>query len=350
MAKKKVAVLHAQVPFGRGGAEYCAENLVKNLIRRGFDAEYIKLPFKWYPNEVLLDSFLIWRMADITEADGHKIDLVIPMKAPSYVIKHPNKVTWLMHQHRAAYDQKDNEQMSGLNTVPGGDKVIEAITNIDNTTIRESRAIYAHSQNVANRLMRYNGIEATPLYHPPALAERCKAGAFGNYIFCVGRLEKMKREELLIKALPYCDKRIRVKIAGKGPELEPLRKLAQELKVQDRVDLLGFVPDENLPDLYANALAVCYPPVDEDYGYVTLEAFLSQKPVVSCHDSGGVLEFVRDGESGFITDADGEHLGQCFEELYRNKKLARDFGREGYERTKDISWDNLIDELTKTIR
>ena len=349
MAKKRVAVLHAQVPFGRGGAEYCAENLVKNLRRRGFDAECVALPFKWYPNEALLDSYLMWRMADLTEANGEKIDLVIPMMAPTFVAKHPNKVLWLMNQHRAAYDQKDNELVSGLNTISGGGKVVEAITNMDNITIRESKAIYAHSQNVADRLMRYNGIEAAPLYHPPALAERCKSGPFGNYIFFVGRLDKIKRADLLIKALPHCDKRIRVKIAGKGQELEPLRELAQELKVQNRVDLLGFVPDEDLPDLYANALAVCYPPVDENYE-VTLEAFLSQKPVVSCHDSGGVLEFVRDRQSGYIVDADGEQLGQCFEKLYRNKKMARDFGREGYERVKGIRWDNVIDELTKTIR
>lgn len=350
MAKKKVAVLHAQVPFGRGGAEYCAENLVKNLRRRGFETEYVAMPFKWYPNEVLLDSYLMWRMADLTEANGEKIDLVIPMKAPTYVVRHPNKVLWLMHQHRVAYDLRDDVMASGLNVVPGGRKVIEAITNMDNMTIRESKAIYAHSQNVADRLMRYNGIEATPLYHPPALAERCKAGSFGNYVFCAGRLEKMKRIDLLIRALPHCDRRIRVKLAGKGPELEPLQKLARELKVQDRVDMLGFVPDEDLPDLYANALAVCCPPVDEDHGYVAMEAFLSQKPVVSCHDSGSVLEFVRDGENGYIVDADGEQLGTCFEKLYRNKKLARDFGRAGYERVKDISWDNVIDELTKTIR
>lgn len=350
MGKKKVAVLHAQVPFGWGGAESHAADLVKNLIRRGFETEYIALPIKWYPNEALLDSYLMWRMADLTEANGHKIDLVIPMKAPSFVVKHPNKVTWLMHQHRAAYDRRDDVIEGGLNTIPGGSKLIETITNIDTMTIRESVAIYANSKNVAARLKKYNNIDSIPLYHPPTLEGQYHSGKFGDYIFSVGRLVPIKRMDLLIRALQYCDKGIRIKIAGKGPEYEPLQKLAQELNVQDRVDLLGFVPDEDIPDLYANALAVCYPPVDEDYGIVTLEGFLSQKPILSCWDSGGVLEFVRDGENGYIVNAEAEAMGDRFEKLYRNKNMAKEFGWEGYQLVKDISWDNVIDELTKTIR
>lgn len=350
MAKKKIVVFHPQVPFARGGAEIHAEDLVRELNNRGYDAVCVSIPLKGYPDSALLDSYLMWRMVDLTEVDGEKIDLVIPMKFPTFAVRHPNKVTWLMHQYREAYDLKNNASAGGLNTIPGGERMIELITRMDTMTISESAAIYANSKNVAARLKKYNGIDAIPLYHPPSLAGRFHTGEFGNYILSVGRLVAMKRVDLLIQALPYCSKGIRVKIAGEGKEMESLQRLAAELNVQDRVDFLGFVPDEDLIDLYAGALGVCYPPVDEDYGYVTLEAFLSKKPVLSCWDSGGVLEFLRDGENGYIVNSDAQEMGACFEKLYQNKRMARDFGNDGYQLVKDISWDNVVYELTKTIR
>lgn len=350
MRKKKVAVLHAQVPFVRGGAEIHVENLNKNLIKRGFEAEIISLPFKWYPNSALLDSYLMWRMADLTESNGEKIDLIIALKCPTYLAKHPNKVVWLMHQHRAAYDLRDNVLAGGFNTIPGGKEMIEKITQMDNMGISETKHIYANSKNVAARLKKYNGIDSTPLYHPPALEGRYYAGEFGDYIFSVGRLDASKRIDLLIRALPYCDKRIHVWIAGKGPEADHLKKLANELKVADRVKLLGFVPDDDLLKLYSGALGVCYPPIDEDYGYITLEAFLSKKPILTCYDSGGVLEFARQDENAFIVDFDPEKMGACFQRLYQNKRMAQEMGMRGYELVKDIKWDHVIDELTRTIR
>ena len=56
--------------------------------------------------------------------------------------------------------------------------------------------------------------------------------------------------------------------------------------------------------LYARCACVFYAPWDEDYGLVTLEAFHSGKPVVTTDDSGGVLEFVKDGETGLVTRPD----------------------------------------------
>lgn len=350
MRRKKIAVLHAQVPFMRGGAEPMTENLTKNLIRHGYHAEMISMPFKWYPNNTLLDSFFMWRMADLQECNGETVDMVIALKCPTYLVKHSNKVMWLMHQHRPAYDLIDSKIAFGLNTIEGGAVVAKKIRCMDQIAIPESKMIYSISKNVSNRLLNYNGISSTPLYHPPALAGRYKAGEYGDYILSVGRLDPTKRVDLLIQALVYCDQKIHVKIAGRGAEAEHLQKLAMELGVEDRVHLLGFVEDEDLLELYANALAVCFPPIDEDYGYVTLESFMSKKPIITCNDSGGVLEFVKKNESGFITDCSPEEIGECFEKLFHNKQLAIDMGEIGYSSVKDISWDHVIDELTKTIR
>lgn len=350
MHKKKVAVLNAQCAFMSGGAEALARNLTAQLRLRDYDAELVTLPFKWYPINTLLDGFLQWRMLDLSESNGEKIDLVIATKTPTYLIRHENKALWLMHQHRVAYDMRDHVPAGGLNTIPGGLEAMRQIIHMDNLAIPEAPEVFTISQNVTDRLMAYNGIASTPLYHPPSLEGRYQSGPFGDYILSVGRLDPNKRVHLLIQALKACDRRITLKIAGRGKEMDNLRELAEAEGVADRVEFLGFVPDDDLIQLYAGALGICFPPIDEDYGYITLEAFLSKKPLVTCHDSGGVLEFAQDGESAFVVNPDPEELGACFQKLYDNKEQARRMGGAGYKVVKDIRWDSVIDELTKTLR
>ena len=85
-------------------------------------------------------------------------------------------------------------------------------------------------------------------------------------------------------------------ITGDGPDRERLEGLASRLNGQ--VEFTGRVDDERLADLYARCLAVYYAPVDEDFGMVPYEAFLSEKPVVTTTDAGGPLEIVHDRETG----------------------------------------------------
>jgi glycosyltransferase involved in cell wall biosynthesis len=350
MIKKKICVLHAQVPFERGGAELLVENLTRELNKRNFNAELIALPFKWYPNNTLLDNVLAWRMIDLSESNGNKIDLVIGTKFPSYAIEHDNKVIWLMHQFREAYDLCDNKDYAGLNTIPGGSSTRNKIEELDNKLIPEAKAIYTISKNVTNRLKKFNGIDSIPLYHPPMHVGKYESQNYDNYILSVGRLDMKKRVDLLIKALPYCDKSVKAYIAGRGTEQDKLKKLAHDLKVEDRVKFLGFVKDEDLIKLYANAFAVYFAPVDEDYGYITLEALLSKKPVVTCSDSGGVLEFVEDKKSAYVTEADEVEIGDKINILFQNKAQCKEMGQYGYNNVKNICWDDVIDKLTQSIK
>lgn len=347
MNKKKVAVLHAQCPFMSGGAELMVKYLVKNLRDRDFDAELISIPFKWYPENTLYDSMLMWRMLDLSEANGQKIDLVIPTKFPTYGVDHPNKVTWLMHQHRFAYDLYYSEH--GLSRQPNGETIKNTIQKFDTITL-PNQSIYSISNTVSNRLKKHNNLDAICLYHPPALVGQYECEDYGDYIFSIGRLDPLKRNDLLIKALKYTDKKVKLKIAGTGKERENLERLVEQESLKDRVEFLGFVSDEQLIRLYANCFSVYFSPIDEDYGYITLEAFLSKKPVVTCEDSGGVLEFVRDGENGYVCDNTPEAIGQRINDLYHKRNKCKELGVSGFNLVKDISWNNVIDELTKSIR
>lgn len=345
--KKKIAVLHAQVPFVRGGAELQVSALKNHLTEKGFDTEIIQLPYKWYPANSLYSSMLAWRMLDLSESNGQKIDLVIGTKFPSYGAIHDNKVVWMIHQFRQVYDLYHTDV--GYSKLPDGAIIKERVKNFDTLSLQESRAIYADSKNVANRLQRYNGIASTPLYHPPMLAGQYKSGEYGDYILSVGRLDPLKRNDLLLKSIAKTGGKIKARIAGRGPEMENLKKLAKNLKIESQVEFLGFVPDEHLPDLYANAFAVYFAPVDEDYGYITLEAFFSKKPVITCVDSGGPLEFVKDGDNGYICESNEEQLADVMMKLYENRVACKNFGENGFDVVKGITWDRVIQELTKTL-
>lgn len=346
MNDKKIVICNAQIPFNYGGAEIMVENLHRELKNRGFQAEVVQLPYRWYPPEKLLDSAFAWRLIDLTECNGVKPDLVIATKFPSYIVEHPNKVTWLMHQYRGAYDLYTSEftDLKGME----GEKIRCQIVEMDNRTLAESKKLYSISQTVADRLWKYNRLEASCLYQPPKNPEKFYSETYGDYILSVGRLDKLKRLELLIQALKYCDKQIRAKIAGRGSEQQALMELAVSEGVADRVDFLGFVPEEEVYSLYANAFSVFFAPKDEDYGFITLEAFLSKKPVVTYGDSGGVLEFVRDCESGYIC-ASPEELGAAMEKLWQDKKVCRSMGEAGYDMVRPITWDGVIEELTSTL-
>lgn len=347
MRKKKIVITHAQVPFVRGGAELMVDSLIDQLKKHGFDVDKVQIPYKWYPASSLYNNLLNWRLLDLDEVNGEKIDLVISTKFPSYGVRHPNKVTWLVHQYRQVYDLYETKY--GLSNDPEGNEIKRIVENYDKITLGESKRVYTISDTVTSRLKKNNNIAASTLYHPPSLYGRYKTGNYEDYILSVGRLDQLKRNDQIIKALKYCDKNIRLKIAGRGPELENLKKIASNYNVQDRVDFLGFVPDEDLIELYANAGAVYYAPVDEDYGYVTLEAFLSHKPVITCKDSGGVLEFVEHNVNGYISEPDEKALGEWTGRLFEKKNIMQQLGDSGYEKVKDISWDNVIEELTKDI-
>lgn len=346
--KKKIAICHSQVPFFKGGAELLVQSLAIELNKRGYQSEIVSVPFKWYPNNQLIQSMVNWRGIDLSESNGEKIDLVIGTKFPSYGIQHHNKVTWLVHQYRQVYDLLGTKY-SQYGSSPEDYSIRELVKRFDHNSLLESKKIYTIADNATNRLRNFNNIQSETLYHPPKHVGSYYSNEIGDYVLSVGRLDKLKRTDFLIEAMAYTNSNMKCVIAGEGPEKENLKRLVEKLNLKDRVIFLGFVEDKTLLDLYANCLAVYYAPFDEDYGYVTLEAFLSKKPVISRHDSGGVLEFLVKESNGFILE-ETEDIAEKLNFLLDNKHVASSMGNNGYNDIQHITWDNAIDKLTETIR
>ena len=341
-----VLICTTQVPFTAGGAESHVEGLRLALVQAGYNAEVVALPFKWYPPAEIMRSALAWRLLDISEANGKPVDLLIGMKFPAYLVAHPRKVLWIMHQYRAAYNLW-NTPFDDLSTYSDGAQVREWIRQADNRLIPDAKKVFANSKTVAERLRRYNNIESEPLYHPPPRAESLRTGEQGDYIFYPSRLEAQKRQELLIEAAQFLKTPIKIVLAGGSRDPKHYENLVKKHRVGERVCLRGFITEAEMIELYANALGVCYLPFDEDYGYVTLEGMLSAKPVVVPSDGGGATEFIENNREGFVVATEPKAIAEALDSLYEDRARARAMGERGKEKllSMNLSWQTVVEKL-----
>jgi hypothetical protein len=172
-----IVVAAPQVPFARGGAELMAETLVAELRVRGHGADLVTVPFKWYPGTRVLSQALLWRLVDLDEADGARIDLVIATKFPAYCVRHPRKVAWVLHQFRQAYEY-DRTELGQFSESAGDRATRRAVHRLDRVALGECRHVFATSRNVADRLRRTVDVAAEVLPHPPQkLAYRSADGS-----------------------------------------------------------------------------------------------------------------------------------------------------------------------------
>ena len=344
----RVGIATVQVPFVRGGAEMLAENLLREVRAAGHEAEIISVPFKWYPPRRILETMLACRMLDLTESNGVPIDRLIGLKFPAYFIPHPSKVLWLLHQHRGAYDLWDT-QLSDLRPAPDGAHVREAIHDADRRLIAEARACYTISRNVSDRLRAHCDLPSTPLYHPPPGAERFAdmRPEYGDFLLMPSRVNATKRQELVLDALRHTRRPVRVVFMGAPDEPsygEQLRRRAEGGGPRGSVAWAGNVDEAEKLRLYRECLGVVFPPLDEDYGYVTLEAMLASKAVVTCTDSGGPLEFVTDGATGIVCAPRAQDLAEALDRLWEDRALARSLGRAARARYDEmgIGWRKVL--------
>lgn len=342
----KVLVINNMAPFVWGGAEELAAHLVKNLRLQGADAQLMRIPFKWEPAERLLEEMLMCSNLQVTAADR-----VIALKFPAYLVPHPNKVLWLLHQYRQAYDLWD----AGKSNIPDtqrGREIRSAIRLSDDACFRGCPRIFTNHATTADRLKKYNGFDAEVLMPPLNDPEIFTGGDPGHYIFVGGRVNRSKRQHLMVEAMQFVRSDIRLIIAG-PPDTEhdarSLRALCTRLNVADRVELdLRFLTRTELAHHVNHALAVAYLPYDEDsVGYVTMEAFQAAKPVITVDDSGGVLDLVRDGETGRVPAPDPKRLAESIDAFAADRSRSIEMGNRAREawQARGINWPVTIERL-----
>jgi glycosyltransferase involved in cell wall biosynthesis len=340
----RVAVLNAQVPFVRGGAEQLADGLVAALRGAGHEVEYVRLPFRWHPDERILDHMLAARLLHLPDAD-----LVIGLKFPAYLVPHPNKVLWVLHQHRQAYDLWGTP-WQGISASAEGRAVRDAIRAADDRCLADAQRVFTISGRVAERMRQFNGVSPEVLY-PALLDGGYHGGPDGDYLFYPSRINVLKRQVLAVEAMRHVRSDVRLVLAGDADTPEDRARLTEMLaepQLARRVQWLdGWIPHERKVELMAGALACLFIPFDEDYGYVTVESFTSAKAVVTCTDSGGPLEFVTDGQTGVVSEPSAEGLAEAIDRFATDRAATRRMGDAALVRLDElgISWPAVIDRL-----
>jgi glycosyltransferase involved in cell wall biosynthesis len=347
----RIAVAHPQTPFVRGGAETHTEALVRALNSAGHEAEEVVVAGKWYPATELLHQMAVWRSLDLAESNGLKVDMVIALKFPAYLVPHERKVVWLIHQHRSAYELWGHPEFADLSKQEEGPALRDMVVQSDRVALGEAKRIFTNSRNVQERLWGSIRLSSEVLYHPSPIVEALlprDPGPYGDMIVFPSRLEALKRQSLAVEAMRHVKTGVRLVLVGEGPDEPALRAQIAKHRLGGRVELAGRVSDERLHELYLGALGVYYGPFDEDYGYVTIEGYAAHRPVVTLTDAGGPLEFVTDGETGLVTPPEPEAIAHAFDRLFSNRPHARKMGEAGNTliRERVPGWPEIVARLT----
>lgn len=341
----KIAIANTQVPFVQGGAESLAVNLKKALCDEGFVVDIITAPFKFGPPAEIHKSMEFWSNNNFSSFDAGKVDQVVCLKFPTYGLEHPLKSLWLLHQHRPVYDLWDYFEKNGHTWSEEDIELKDRILGFDETHLRSIKKRFTIADNVTERLLKYCKINANTLYHPPPLLphNRC----FDPYFLYPSRVEPLKRQELVIEALKFTKQDVKVIFTGTGSNLTFLKAKALEAGVASRVTWTGYAHAEDLIRLYSECLGVLFCPLDEDYGYVTLEAMHARKPVVTLDDSGGPVEFVQNEVSGLVCSKDPQRLAIALDRLFADKAIAKKMGSRGKEiyDSLNLSWKKVVEKI-----
>jgi len=338
----RIIVTASQAPFFHGGGERHVENLCSALRQQGHDVALLRMPFKFSPAADIERLMAFCDGYDLAAPNGREVDRVISLQFPGWGMRHPRHVAWLMHQHRAAYELFDVNDAT-----PEFARLRERIVEYDTRALSAATHRFANSQRVAARLRQYNGLQATALYHPPPDHEALRCEESWDYVFFPSRLEGLKRQDLLIEAARHMRSSTKVLIGGEGPHHERYQRMIERHGLTDRVKLIGRFSDAERIALFGHALAVVFPAFDEDLGYVPLEAMYAAKPVVTCSDSGGPLEFVVHGQTGEVVEPSPAALAEAIDRLAADPGRAREMGRAGREHilSMRLSWQRVVATL-----
>jgi glycosyltransferase involved in cell wall biosynthesis len=331
----------------RGGAEELASHLCAGLNSTpGIRAEVLRVPFSWEPFERLAEEVFLNRTLQLSN-----VDRVIGLKFPAYLIPHHNKVLWVLHQYRQAYDLRDRGE-SNIPATPAGEKICELVRRADAEVFAGCRRLFAQSKTIRDRLKHYNGVSAPVLMQPMNYPELFSDCGDGGYIFAGGRVNAGKRQHLLVEAMAATKSGAKLIVAGPPDtpdDANRLQEIVRRRKLEDRVTLdLGYHPLAKIAEYVNHARACASVSVDEDcLAYVTMEAASASKPVIALTDSGGVLQLVLDGETGCVASPDPESTAEAIDLLFSDPSRSAQMGRAARKLLDsfELTWPKTIEKL-----
>ena len=343
----KIAVVTSSPPKVEGGHMVIARELTRALREAGHDADLVITPDHGFGRQA--SAYLATWRTEVSTIGGEAVDQVISLRYPSYAVRHPRHVCWLNHTMREYYDLwprfsqtlspqgrlKERIRRTGMHAA---DRYL---------LTRNVTRLFVQSRTIQQRLSMWPELRSTVLY-PPAPQRAYRAEAYGPAFLFVSRLDRLKRADLIVRALATAEGAgIEVVIAGEGAERGALERLASELGVSDRITFPGRLSEEQLLDRLARCRAVIFPPFQEDYGFVTVEAFASRRPVITCTDAGGPAELVEDGISGFVCEPTPGAIARSMRRLTDDPTLAERMGIAAHAASTLLTWNATVQKLVQ---
>lgn len=342
----RVAVVTSSPPLAEGGHLVIARSVVDALRAAGHEAGLMVTPQNRFGRQA--SAYVATWLTDVGVAhDGAAIDHVISFRYPSYAVRHPRHVVWLNHRMREYYDLWDRFQAPLSWKARLKERARRAAIHRVDTYLLTRRVtqVYAQSATIQRRLARFGNIPSEVLY-PPAPPRPYRCDGYGPHLFAVSRFTPLKRIDLLVRALAEpAAAGVRCVIAGDGEEAGHIRQLVGDLGLSARVTLTGGIDSDALVSHLATCRAVVFPAFEEDFGLVTVEAFASAKAVITCRDSGGPAELVRDGESGLVCEPTPEALAGALGRLAADHALAERLGAGAAAASALITWPRTVERL-----
>lgn len=375
----KIALIApSPIPYTMGGAEKLWFGIYKYINENtNHQCELIKIPVNENSFWGLIDSYY-----DFFKLDLSYFDMVISGKYPAWMVNHHNHHLYMLHCLRGFYDcfhflnildeiKTNNDKVKNIVNQMSSDslsirQLFELVYDLKNEKNIEKelfdfpgafiRKIVMYfdkkamenivsfssiSKTVASRKEYFPLNQKVNVIYPPSTLDKFHSLNY-DYFFIVSRLDNAKRIDIILKAYLKSKSEIPLVIAGTGPLEEEFKELTKDDK---RINFVGFLSDTELTKYYANAYSVIFVPYDEDYGLITIEAMMSNKPVITFNDSGGVLEFVENNKTGVVCKPNVNDLKRVFENISNNKDLILAMGKNAKEKVSDITWNNLIDNL-----
>ena len=324
-----------------------ARELARALQAAGHEAGIVVTPDYGFGRQASAYA-ATWR-TDVSSLNGRPVDRVISLRYPSYAVRHPRHVCWLNHTMREYYDLWPEFSITLSRRGLLKERLRRAAVRAADRYLltRNVTRLFVQSRTIQSRLAMWPSLRSEVL-HPPAPARPYRAEVYGPAFLFVSRLNRWKRADLAIRALATSDGAgIPLVIAGDGEERASLERLTSEIGVANRVTFAGRLSDEQLIDRLAGCRAVVFPPFQEDYGFVTVEAFASRRAVITCRDSGGPAELVQDGVSGLVCEPTPESLGRALRALADDPALAERLGSAAHATAERLAWPETVAKLVE---
>jgi glycosyltransferase involved in cell wall biosynthesis len=222
---------------------------------------------------------------------------------------------------------------------------------VDRKLVSYADKILANSQYTAGLVKKIYRQPAEVVYPGVDIDRYTPSWRKEEFIFVVGRLTRFKRIDLVLKAIALAKQRgdkIPLIIGGDGEERAHLTKLAQRLKLNDRVQFAGRLSDEELLSYLRRARFVVFPTTNEPFGLVPVEAMACGTPVI-VSNSGGPRETVIEGETGLLFKAGSDvDLADKMQLMWNNGDLINRMSLNARKHAEEkFGWDGVVDRLAK---